>query len=199
MKNSILMERNSSCLIVIDLQQKLIPAIPAVPGILNATETLLSAASLMNIPRIVTQQYPKGLGATVDVIQEAAVGAEYVDKVEFSGANAVSGLPSIHGHSSEFQFILCGIETHICVLQTAIELRTKGSIVFVVADATASRNEADHAMALQRMRSAGCIVTTTESVVFEWCRTAAASEFKSVSRLIRNFDERRKEFNQLKS
>jgi len=139
---------------------------------------LLAAAARLGVPAIVTEQYPKGLGRTLPAVAEAIPpDATRAEKTCFSAAPAQrSGRP---------QTVIAGMETHVCVLQTALDLLAQGGEVFVVEDACCSRNPANRANALARMRAAGAIVTNTESVVFEWLRNAAHPEFKAISALVR--------------
>lgn len=167
-----------SSLLVIDIQERLISAMPARESVIRATNILLEAAVRLGIPVTVTEQYPKGLGPTVaEIASRIPAGAARLEKTCFSGAAAVvTGRP---------QVVIAGMETHVCVLQTALELVAAGREVYVAADAVCSRAEANYRNALARMRDAGVIVTNTESVLFEWLRDAAHDRFRAISKLIR--------------
>jgi nicotinamidase-related amidase len=167
-----------SVLVVIDLQERLAAAMPSCDSVVRATGMLLEAAGRLNVPVIITEQYPKGLGNTVaDVAGKLPEGFARVEKTRFSACSALT--------SARPQVVLAGMEAHVCVLQTAMELAALGREVFVVADAICSRTEANYLNAFARMRSAGIIVTNTESVIFEWLRDAAHEHFRALSKLIR--------------
>jgi isochorismate hydrolase len=143
---------------------------------------LLQAAKLLNIPMTYTEQYPQGLGVTLpDLKQHLLLPA--IEKTCFSCCDEPSFRSKLRGDRP--QMVLAGMEAHICVLQTALQLQTSGKQVFVVEDAVISRNEDNCYNALQRLQHAGVIVTNTESVVFEWLKVAEGDAFKQISRLIR--------------
>jgi nicotinamidase-related amidase len=167
-----------SALVVIDIQERLAAAMPARDSVVRATGILLEAAGRLNVPVLITEQYPKGLGATVpDVAVKLPEGSTRIEKTCFSASGALV--------LTRPQVVLAGMEAHVCVLQTAVELAAAGREVFVVADAVCSRTEANYSNALARMSSAGIIITNTESVIFEWLRDAAHEHFRAISRLIR--------------
>ncbi|MFN7996757.1 MAG: isochorismatase family protein [Bryobacteraceae bacterium] len=167
-----------STLVVIDVQERLAAVMPARERVVRATGILLEAAARLHIPVLVTEQYSKGLGATVpELADKLPEGSIRIEKTTFSGCAA---LPLTHP-----QVILAGMEAHVCVLQTAIELAVQGREVFVVADAVCSRTEANYSNALARLREAGVIITNTESVIFEWLRDAGHEQFRALSKLIR--------------
>jgi nicotinamidase-related amidase len=167
-----------SALVVVDIQERLAAVMPARAAVVRATGILLDAAALLGIPVLVSEQYPKGLGATVpEVAGKLPKGATRVGKTAFSACGA---LPLTRP-----QAVIAGMEAHVCVLQTALEMAAAGREVFVVADAVCSRSEANYANALTRMQAAGVVVTNLESVLFEWLRDAAHEQFRAVSKLIR--------------
>lgn len=183
-----LISRSDSHLLVIDVQEKLMPVIEGQEQIQRDLILLLDAAGMLGIPVTISEQYPQGLGATISCIAEHAACDATFEKRRFSAAEGfVTSRKELLQQSDRIasQMILVGIETHICVLQTAFDLTEMGYQVFVVADAVASRNRGDHLHALDRMRAAGVRVVTAESVLFEWCETAEAVEFRQISRLIR--------------
>lgn len=176
-----------SQLLGIDLQEKLIGAMPAeiVAQVIRRTVTLIEAAKALAIPMIFTEQYPQGLGHTTANIAAALPdGVTPVSKTCFSscGAQAVQAQLA---DPQRRQVILVGMETHVCVLQTALELHLQGMHVFVVQDAVCSRHQSNYQNALQRLQQAGVIITNTESVLFEWLRDANHPQFKTLSKLIR--------------
>jgi nicotinamidase-related amidase len=167
-----------SALVVIDIQERLASAMPARDAVVRATGILLEAAARLDIPVWFTEQYPKGLGSTVaELAARLPEGARRIEKTSFS---ACAALPLTRP-----QVVLAGMEAHVCVLQTALELAAAGRDVFVAADAICSRTETNYANALARMHSASVVVTNTESVVFEWLRDAANEHFRVLSKLIR--------------
>jgi isochorismate hydrolase len=177
---------SNSCLIVIDIQAKLSSAMPedALSQLRKNTDLLLKAANQLNVPVITTAQYPKGLGPIEEFISEQQLdSSKHFDKTCFSCLGA-DGLPEHLNQSGKKQIILTGIEAHICVLQSAFDFIAEGYDVFVVTDAIASRKSSSYKIALSRINQAGCSLVTTESVLFEWLRDAAHSEFKTLSKLI---------------
>jgi nicotinamidase-related amidase len=171
--------------VIIDVQSRLATVMPtdAMQIVLKNCSILAQTASLLNVTMIMTEQYPKGLGHTVPELSALIPDIHPVDKTTFSClAEAKFRRQLTRDHS---QIILCGMEAHICILQTALDLIAAGKQVFVVEDAVISRNPANKANALARMRDAGCVITNTESVVFEWLGAAEGEVFKTVSKLIR--------------
>src|SRR4051794_1485939 len=171
--------RAAECVLaVIDIQERLAAAMPAREAVVRTTGILLEAAGRLGIPVLITEQYPKGLGRTVAELEPRVPGgAVRVEKTAFSGCGALA--------ISRPQVVIAGMEAHVCVLQTALELAAEGREVFVVADAVCSRTEANSANALARMQAAGVIVTNVESVLFEWLRDAKHDHFRDISKLIR--------------
>ncbi len=184
-ENFTLLRQDNSALIVIDIQQRLLAAMPQAVGeqLVHATDILLQAATAVNIPVIVTEQYPKGLGSTVVALQPYLSVANRIEKTCFSCAEADDFMSSLRA-SQRRQVILTGMEAHICVLQTALALHAQGFQVFVVEDAVCSRTQQNQDNAMQRLRQAGVIITNTESVLFEWLADAKHAEFRALSKLI---------------
>jgi len=185
MTTALTSERQASQLVVIDVQEKLCGAMPpdALESILKNCGVLLQAARLLEIPAIVTEQYPQGLGPTRGELMPFMEHVPRVEKTCFSCCDEAAFRTRLSGDRR--QIILAGMETHICVLQTALQLLALGKQVFVAEDAVLSRNPAHKANALARLRQAGVIVSNTESVVFEWLKVAGGDAFKQISRLIR--------------
>jgi nicotinamidase-related amidase len=174
-----LLDRKRSALVLIDFQERLFPNVYEHARVLARIDLLLSAANLLKIPLLVTEQYPKGLGGTIEEIRKAVPEMQPLTKMDFSCV-AASGFKERLSALQRDQIVLAGIETHICVAQTALDLAAQGENVWVVADATASRRPFDAQIALQRMERSGLKITTTESVVFEWLRRAGTDEFKAL-------------------
>jgi len=173
----------SSCLVVIDMQERLLPVIDAAVRVTQRCRFLMEVAGLLSVPRVMTEQYPRGLGATIAELRDVAAEAVVLEKLRFSGAAALqeSGVlrPGLR------QLVLAGIETHICVQQTALDLVAAGWEVMLAADASGSRQEADRSAALVRLEAAGVTVSTAESIAFEWCETAEHPNFRQLSALVR--------------
>ncbi|MDT8388262.1 MAG: hydrolase [Thiogranum sp.] len=178
---------SDSLLLVVDMQERLADAVPAEDFNPAATNTvmLLQAAAGLEIPVVRTEQYPKGLGKTVAALQphlsEAAV---KLDKTGFSCCSAGGFMEALQSMQRR-QVIIAGMETHICVLQTAFELQQRGYQVFVAADACCARSRERSSNGIQRLRQAGIAVTHSESVLFEWLRDATHPHFKTLSKLLK--------------
>jgi nicotinamidase-related amidase len=174
-----LLSRNRSALVVIDIQERLFTHIHDHDKVLTRIDLLLSAASLMKIPLLVTEQYPKGLGNTIEELRRILPDVQPLVKMDFSCVPA-PGFSEWLTSVSRDQIVLTGIETHVCVAQTAFDLAAAGKNVFVVADAVSSRRLYDAQIALDRMRQGGLNILNAESVVFEWLRRAGTDEFKAM-------------------
>ncbi len=175
-----------SQLLIIDVQQKLIPSVPAevINSVIKNINAIQEIALLLNIPSLITEQYPKGLGSTDKVILEKyQSNSAITEKTSFSCCQATDYSANIN-HTRQ-QLILVGMESHVCVLQTALELISQQKTVFVVEDAICSRFKKHHRNALARMSNEGVIITNYESVMFEWLRDASHPHFKAASKLIR--------------
>lgn len=177
------LDEKRSALLVIDLQEKLAPVIPNACDIESEIVRISDAAEIMRIPAAATIQYPRGLGKLVSNLQQAFADPE--EKVSFSAAVCRQNLEKWLADGRD-QIVVCGIETHICILQTVLDLLAEGAKPFVVVQAVGSRNHIDHELGLQRMRDSGATLISSESVLFEWLDTADRSEFKSISRLIKS-------------
>lgn len=171
--------------LVIDFQEKLMPVIYNNEELLHNTEILVKGLKTINIPMIVTQQYTKGLGMTVSQISDA-FGEDFgfEDKVAFSCMDdeTIAGKIEALGKKN---VIICGVEAHICVLQTAIDLITKGYNVILVEDCVGSRKLNDKLIGVKRAISEGVIITTYESLLFELTRVAKGDVFKTISKLVK--------------
>ncbi|MCU0935628.1 MAG: hydrolase [Gammaproteobacteria bacterium] len=177
----------SSQLVVVDVQERLAAAMPAEDRarVLRNLGILLEAARLLDVPVLATEQYPRGLGPSEpEVASRLPAGAAVLEKTSFSCCGA-DGFAACLGATPRPQVVLGGMEAHVCVLQTAFELRDQGFQVFVVEDAVCSRAPDNHANALARLRQAGVLVPSTESVVFEWLGNARHPQFKAISALLK--------------
>lgn len=182
-----LIDQEQSILVIVDIQGSLLAAMQPTDGfaMLRHTERLVRAADLLDIPVLVTEQYPKGLGLTDERISALLPqSALFFEKTAFSAWGNEGFIQALKNTGCR-QVIVLGQETHVCVLQTAFDLLQHGYQVFVVDDAVCSRKEFDKTNALQRMRQAGIQIVCYESVLFEWLRDAAHSAFKAISASIR--------------
>lgn len=172
-------------LLIIDFQERLIPVIDNNEVLLGNTEILIKGIRTLNIPLVVTQQYTKGIGMTVPVITEA-VGEnfQYYDKITFSCAEDEAIYQKI-ADSNKHNIIICGIEAHVCVLQTVIDLIAKGYHVILVEDCIGSRKEKDRQVGIKRAIAEGAIPANYESILFELTRIAKTDVFKEISKLIK--------------
>jgi nicotinamidase-related amidase len=171
-----LLERDKAALVVVDVQEGF-RSYATFEAVASACAKLVQGARILQVPRLVSEQYPKGLGHTapeVDLQDEPVI-----EKSVFSAAR-VEGF-ELEGRS---QVIVCGIETHVCVSQTVHDLIDRGVEVHVPADAVGSRNEVDYERGLERLERAGAVVTTVEAVLFELLERAGTPEFKQVQKLI---------------
>lgn len=178
-----LLHRQSSRLVLVDLQPRLLAAMPDAPRLTAACRLLADGANLLNVPSVATEQYPQGLGETVPEL--AGTVDRRITKMRFSAGADLGWPAAAQDPDRRFQVVLAGVEAHVCVLQTALDLLSQGYSVFVALDATASRRELDWRLAGERLSSAGAVLTTVESVLFEWCETADAAEFKNLSALVK--------------
>lgn len=178
-----LLHRASSRLVLIDFQPRLLAAMPDAGRLTAACRLLADGAKLLQVPSVATEQYPRGLGETIPGLAEAV--DRRVTKMQFSAAADLAWPPAAQVPDQRFQVVLAGVESHVCVLQTALDLLSQGYSVFVAMDAVASRRELDWKLAGERLASAGAVLTTAESVLFEWCETADAAEFRSLSGLVK--------------
>lgn len=172
-------------IIFIDIQDKLVDVMPKgeMKKVIDASSILIQAAKILEVPCLYTEQYPKGLGSTVKKLKSLLPNLP-IEKKAFSCLDE----PNFKSHlvKSRPHVILCGLETHICILQTALALKASGKEVFVVEDATLSRSNLNHQNAIHRLRSKGVVITNVESVIFEWLRVAEGDHFRVVSKLVKS-------------
>lgn len=176
-----LLKKRQSSLLIVDVQEKLIAHVCDNEKIIRNCCWLIKLAREFEVPVLVTEQYPKGLGQSEASIKALIKTSEVIDKVHFSCLNEVNCLEKFKASDKE-QFVLAGIETHVCVLQTAIGLHAQGKQVFVVVDACSSRNPEDKNYGIARMRQVGIEIVTKEMVFFEWCHQAGTEQFRKLSK-----------------
>jgi len=170
-------------MLVVDIQTRLLPSIHNHVALEQKTAACITGCKLLDIPIIVLQQYTKGLGETVPALQIALGDFKPVEKITFSACQTVEFVDRLKEHGKK-NVIVTGIEAHICVQMTVLELLAAGYNVYVAADCTGSRKEADRLYAEQRMRQAGAIVTTLESILFELLVRADHPMRKEITKLI---------------
>ncbi len=177
-------ELNQSAGLVIDIQEKLFPHMAQNEELLRRTSILLEGLRVLNIPLIVTEQYPKGLGPTIQPLTGLLKDEQVHEKISFSCCGDPAVMDQIQALDRDI-LIICGIEAHVCVLQTVVDLLEQGYRPVVVEDCISSRNPADLRVAVERMRSEGAIISTSESILFELARVAGTEQFKAISRLVK--------------
>jgi nicotinamidase-related amidase len=175
------MSATDTGLLVIDVQEKLLAKIPQGNKLVRNIAFLVDGARLQGMPVQATEQYPKGLGPTLPELAKRL--PERPDKVAFSCC-AIPSIVDNFQQAARPKVVLAGMETHVCVLQTALDLLAQGFRVYIPVDAVASRYATDHDYALRRLEHAGAILTTSETAVFEWVGGAGSPHFKEVSRLV---------------
>jgi nicotinamidase-related amidase len=175
---------NETVALVIDIQEKLFPHIDNHKQLQANCEILLSGLNVMDIPLLVTEQYPKGLGPTIKSVSKLINDFDPIEKLSFSCCGEQKFLDTLHEHGKR-NILVCGIETHVCVLQTVMDLIERGYHPVVIEDCVSSRKPSDRETALKRMAREGVIITTYESILFELCQVAGTKEFKQISRLVK--------------
>jgi len=178
-----LLDRNDSILLLVDIQERLFPIIHDRAGLEAEIVRLTKGAAILQVPILVSEQYPKGLGRTLPSIK-AAGPAVVLEKTSFSCGSDANILAAIRQHDRG-TVVIAGIEAHICVLQTALDLLARGYRVHVVADATGTRLPGNLAIGRERVARAGATVTSVEAVLFEWMGRSDVPEFKAVQALLK--------------
>ena len=185
MKNSF--KRNSqikNALLIIDIQEKILAPIHRKDSIIENVQKLLKAYQILDKNIFISEQNPFKLGKTVPSLLPK-VSFNKIQKMDFSLASSEELLDELNNKKIT-NLIVCGFETHICIQQTVLEFLQEGYEVLVISDAMGSRNNLDHEISLQRMLNKGATITTTESIIFEICKTSDRKEFKEISNIIKN-------------
>ena len=177
-----LMSADDTALLVIDVQEKLLGAISGHERVAFNVRRLIDGAATVGLPVVATEQYPQGLGPTVPELAQRL--GKIPSKLTFSCGGCPDIFADLQGRGIH-KLLLCGIEAHVCVQQTVLDLLAGGWRVYVAVDAVGSRFEIDYRTALGRIDSAGATLTTTEAALFEWCQEAGTPQFKQISRLAR--------------
>jgi isochorismate hydrolase len=170
--------------LVIDIQERLFPHMEQKEVLLKKCILLLEGLKVLGVPLVVTEQYPKGLGPTVEEIARLTGQDPVIEKIAFSCCDEPAVLHSaiMKNHKT---LIVCGIEAHVCVLQTVVDLIAAGYNAVVVEDCISSRNLDDKRVAVERMRGEGAVITTCESILFELARVAGTDQFKAISKIVK--------------
>jgi len=172
----------NSYLLVVDVQDKLLVKMPDAAALVRDVAFLMDAAKLLQVPVIATEQYPKGLGPTTEELA-CRLRPDIPTKVAFSGCAAAGVMAELRA-SGRPNIVLTGMETHVCIMHTALDLLAEGLAVFLPVDAVQARYRVDHDVALRRLERAGAVLTTAEATAFEWLGGADHPQFKAVSKLI---------------
>jgi nicotinamidase-related amidase len=183
-KKSLRLTRAQAGLVVVDIQERLLPAIFEKERVQENAVRLIQGAAVLQVPVFVTEQYRKGLGPTVPEVAAAIPGFVPREKLAFSACGAAGFVPALKKQKVS-EAILCGIEAHVCVSQTCLDLLDHGFRVFVVADAVSSRTPENYRIGLDRMRAAGAVIVSTEMVLFELLGQAGTAEFKQILALVK--------------
>jgi nicotinamidase-related amidase len=175
------LDRERATLVVVDVQEAFRKAVPPFDEIARAAGTLVQGVAAMNVPVVVTEQYPKGLGVTVpEVAEHLPDGVQPLEKVRFSATEA-DGFDL----GDRDQALVCGVETHVCVNQTVLDLIERGVEVHVARDAVGSRTKDNWKLGLHKVESAGAVITSVETALFELLGGSDAAEFKQVQALVK--------------
>jgi nicotinamidase-related amidase len=176
--------RAAAGLVVVDFQERLLPAMFEAQRVLQTSLRLIQGATVLGLPVFATEQYRKGLGATVPEIRAAIAGFAPMEKLAFSACGAEGFVAALKARQIS-QVLLCGIETHVCVCQTCVDLLDDGFSVFVVADAVSSRTSDNNRLGLDRMRDSGAVIVSVEMALLELLGAAGTAEFKQILGLIK--------------
>lgn len=179
-----LLRQSEAVLVLVDIQERLAAAMDQREKVLANCLHLISAASLLGLPVIVTEQYPKGLGPTLEEIRRALPAFRSIEKTAFDCCVEAAFLEAV-GRTGRRKVILAGMETHICVLQTCLGLMQAGFVVHLVRDAACSRTGENHLAGVEMARQAGAVATSTEIVLFQLLERAGTEEFRTISRRIK--------------
>ena len=179
-----MLDRENTVLVVVDVQEPFLRSLFERDRVVNNVTKLVRAASILGVPIIATLQNKARMGGVIPEIAELLPDGEAIDKMTFSCCGESSFIDSIDSLGWN-QVLLCGLETHVCLNQTAHDLKSRGHEVHIAADAVSSRKESDWKFGIERLRQAGIVITTTEMAIFELLRDAAAPEFKRILEIVK--------------
>lgn len=178
------LEKEDALLLIIDIQERLLPVMDKSKNVLKNAKTLVQACGISELPMVVTEQYPKGLGKTVDDIKdELSSDAEILEKLSFSACG--DELMEVLKKKDRKKIIVAGIESHICVFQTVRDLLNSGYEVYAAADAMGSRSDFNYRNALELMKDMGAVIMSTEMIIYNMLKKAGSDEFKKVSKIVK--------------
>jgi nicotinamidase-related amidase len=183
-RSQYILQRDNSALLVIDIQERILPVILEYERVVENTLKLINGFKILSLPIYYTEQYSKGLGPTESKIKSALENTEAIPKMTFSCSGAGDLFAELKRKKIK-QVVVCGIESHVCVLQTVLDLLFEGFRVHVAADAVSSRRKFDYEISLRRMESNGAEISLTESVLFELLNVCGTDEFKAISKLVK--------------
>jgi nicotinamidase-related amidase len=175
-----LLAKEKSCLVIVDIQEKLTPKVVHAKTLVEKANWLMRLASELDVPVLVCEQYPKGLGYTISPLKDLLPMHLVIEKLSFSAYRDPYFRQELH-NTHRKQIILVGIETHVCILQTALDLQDQGCQVYVVLDAVSARHLNDHQVAIDRMKQMGVQIITAEMVFYEWMKDAGTPMFKALN------------------
>jgi nicotinamidase-related amidase len=181
------LERSNSLLLVIDVQEKLMPVIDAHEAVVRNIERLVRGSHILGVPALLTEQYVKGLGPTIETVQRAfaeTIGYRPIEKQCFSAHGCEAFIAQLAAIGRR-QILVAGVETHVCVYQTVVDLLAAEYDVTVIADAVSSRTPENRNIGLQRMLAEGAKISSTEMALFELLVVSGTDEFRSVSKLVK--------------
>lgn len=183
-RNSKILDRTKTALLVIDIQEKILGVMQHPEAVISNTIKLIKGFKILGSPIYITEQYPRGLGSTNSDIAKELEGITPIQKMSFSCCGAENLFSDLKEKNIK-QIAVCGIETHVCVQQTVLDLLENNFQVNILADAVSSRHKIDHETAIVRMQSQGAEITTTESALFEMLNISGTEEFKAISKIIK--------------
>jgi len=178
------LDRDNAVVVVVDIQERLMAAMKHAKKVYRNTNIILEASKVLGLPVVVTEQYPKGLGHTVEEVKAFIQSCEPIEKITFSCCGEGGFMSALEG-TGRNQVVLVGSETHVCVYQTCLDLLDAGFRVHLVRDAVCSRAKENYLAAIELMREAGAVITTTETALFQMLVRAGSDEFKSISKLVK--------------
>jgi len=179
-----ILDSSDTVLVVVDLQDPLLKTIHEAERVVENSTKLIEAAKVFDIPILVTLQYPERLGDCTAAIDDALPEVKRIGKMTFSCAGAPRFTELLH-NTNRRTALICGVETHVCINQTAHDLLADGCSVHIVEDAVSSRTSANWKAGIEKMRDSGCVITTTECAIFELTRDASSPEFKKILPLVK--------------
>lgn len=182
-RNKIILKKETTALLIIDIQERILKVIRKNEELVENVLKLIKGVKVLNLKTFYTEQYPKGLGPTLSILKTELTD-EALQKLTFSCSGAENLFAELKVNNIE-QVVVCGIETHVCVQQTVLDLLANGFQVNVVADGVSSRKKNDYNTALSRMQNLGAEITTVESVLFELLEVCGTPEFKEVSKIVK--------------